>query len=271
MTPNHNQQQRAFTKMHGLGNDILVVDLLEQHRLLNTDTIRALSDRHTGIGFDQLITIEQKRGEGDFFCRIFNTDGSIAEQCGNGLRCIARYLHDTNRLKTNRVMLETIAGVFPIQIKDNTHIAVSMSAPTIIDAALTLPLSDGQTIEMIALSVGNPHIITKVASIADVPLKRLGAALATHPHFPEGTNVGFMQVNNAHHVTLRTYERGVGLTLACGSNACAAVVAGIVKQWLSSPVTVQFERGDLHIAWDQHENLIMEGPADYCFSGKITL
>lgn len=260
----------SFTKMHGLGNDILVVDRLETKIALNTTILRALSDRHTGIGFDQLITIEPSNTSADVFCRIFNADGSEAQQCGNGLRCIARYLHDRKLVLSNTLSIETIAGIFPIVIHDNGNISVSMNSPTILDTNLVLAVPNLGEFRMTSLSVGNPHVVTRVDSIADTPIATIGSLLSTHTQFPEGTNVGFMQVNDQHQMTLRTFERGTGLTLACGSNACAAAVAGITQGWLISPVTVNFERGSLVISWNQRDELTMTGPAEYCFSGDVS-
>lgn len=254
--------------MHGLGNDIVIIDLTEQLIKLSPAIISQLADRHTGIGFDQLITIENNTQQANFFCRIYNADGTEAEQCGNGMRCVARYLHEQKRHSTDQLTIETIAGVCNIVINNYVDIAVSMNSPTILNQHLMLSTPLHGAFDVCSLSVGNPHIIIQIDNVADFPISVVGAQLSTDKHFTEGTNVGFMQIINQHEITLRTYERGAGLTLACGSNACAAAVTGITQGILTSPVTVNFERGPLTIEWDQQNKLIMRGAAENCFNGE---
>lgn len=261
-----------FSKMHGLGNDIMLVDCLKQPWSFTPHNIRMLADRHSGVGFDQLITIEPSKSvHADVFCRIFNPDGSEAQQCGNGLRCVARYLNENKLINNGRLIIETIAGTFPVVIYDNQNIAITMNSPTILSEHLVLALPDGAEVELTYLMLGNPHAIIRVDNISALPIASMGAALSTHHHFEQGANIGFMQVDGAQQITLRTYERGAGLTLACGSNASAAVVAGISKGWLKSPVTVQFARGQLSVSWDGKDKVIMQGPAEWCYCGEATL
>ena len=256
--------------MHGLGNDIMIVDCLTNRWNVTKDHILALADRHTGIGFDQLITIEPNKTSADVFCRIFNPDGSEAQQCGNGLRCIARYLSDKKIISSQSLTIETIAGIFPLIIHDENNIAMTMNSPTMLAKELMLTVAN-MTAKVVYLMLGNPHAIMRVDDVFALPIESIGKALSTHPHFTEGANIGFMQIDSPQQITLRTYERGAGLTLACGSNASAAVVAGISQGWLKSPVTVQFARGNLIISWDGKDKVIMQGPASWCYHGEAIL
>jgi len=270
MTTHKKHKPFNFTKMHGLGNDIVIIDARSQPIVLDADHIRQLSNRHTGIGFDQLMIIEPSRTmSADVFCRIYNSDGSIAEQCGNGLRCVARFIHAQQN--TKQLSIETLAGIFPILIQDDHNIAVTMNVSQINYQHLSLTLPKYDAIDLMTLSLGNPHAITQVADVTSYPIASIGSIIATHPEFPHGTNVGFMQLVDPQHIILRTYERGVGLTLACGSNACAAVVAGIINKQLHSPVTVEFELGKLHISWDQNDTMIMQGPATFVYDGEFVI
>jgi len=265
------QKKIHFTKMHGLGNDFVVINATHQAFDLTSLSIVGLADRHTGIGFDQLLII-QPSDRANYFCRIFNADGSEAEQCGNGLRCVARFLHETG-FSSSSLQLETKAGIFPIAIKDYDHIRVTMGVPHIQNNLVELPIKNTtQPLHASVLSLGNPHAIIKVESVDTVRTDQLGAEISTHVFFPQGANVGFMQIVNQNHIRLRTFERGVGETLACGSNACAAICAGIVNGWLGDQVKVEFRHGDLWIEWDREKQLIhMTGPAAYVFSGEFLL
>lgn len=260
-----------FTKMHGLGNDFVVINAIKQNIILSQLSIPLLGDRHQGIGFDQLLLIEPSR-KANIFCRIFNADGSEAEQCGNGLRCIARFLHE-NKLCSHTLTIETKAGTFPITIHDYDHIKVSIPAPHFLDHALALNIKQSpHKIICDSLSLGNPHAILKITSLDHTDVTSLGVEISTHSHFPHGANVGFLQINDASHITLRTFERGTGETHACGSNACAAVFAGIKNGWLKSPVTVEFRYGCLTIEYDEKEKLMhMIGPATHVFEGEVGL
>ena len=261
--------------MHALGNDFMVINTLNQRVSLARLQITTLADRHFGIGFDQLLLIEPAY-EAHFFCRIFNADGSEAEQCGNGLRCIARFIHEEHLTSPKIFTLATLAGVFSIHIKDYEAIQVTLTLPQIKTDCLSLNIqkSSGNTtpITVYSLSLGNPHAIVKVDNIQDQTLNGLGALIATHAVFANGTNVGFCEVIDQHHIKLRTYERGVGETYACGSNACAAVITGIVNGWLSHTVQVEFAHGALTVTWSaQDQPLIMTGPATRVFDGEMII
>jgi diaminopimelate epimerase len=235
---------------------------------LSATEVVQLANRHIGIGFDQLLIIESAKNA-DFFCKIYNSDGSEAEQCGNGLRCVARFIHEEKLHADKSFRVETKAGIYPIEIKDYDHIRVSMGAPQIKKLLTDLTLTDHlNQIPVSILSLGNPHAITKVDSINLVPLALIAPQIAAHDSFPDGVNVGFMQVINKNHIRLRTFERGAGETFACGSNACAAAVAGIANDWVQTPVQVEFKYGSLWIDWNSDENIIqMTGPATKVFKG----
>ncbi len=272
-----------FSKMHGLGNDVVVINALSEPCELSKARIVALSDRHTGIGFDQLIVIKTS-AQADFACRIFNADGSEAEQCGNGLRCVGRFLKENGLTDKATFSIETLAGVFEVVTHSTDSIQVAMGAPSFLPEripfltakqqrsySLTIP-SLQQPVELTVLSMGNPHAILRVAAIADCPVMEWGAAIASHAAFPQSTNVGFMEIVARDQIRLRTFERGVGETFACGSNACAAVVAGIYHGWLDQAVTVKLAQGDLAITWQGEASpVFMTGPAARSYEGFIPL
>jgi len=259
--------------MHGLGNDVVIINAMNQPFDLSQSMISRLANRHIGIGFDQLLTIEPSQSA-DFFCRIYNADGSEALQCGNGLRCVARFIQEEGLHTESTFRLETKAGMYPLDIKDYDRIRISMGAPQIRDNLVELRISDDSNLIPISiLSVGNPHAIVKVTSIDDSILTdKLGPQLSTHSYFPGGVNIGFMQIINHHRIRLRTFERGVGETYACGSNACAAAVVGITNGWLHHYVSVEFHYGSLLIEWDgKDQPIYMTGPASRVYTGKIEL
>ncbi len=258
-----------FHKMHGLGNDFIVIDAIHQTINLDTLPVQLMADRHLGIGCDQLLIIESGKNA-DFFCRIVNSDGSQAEQCGNGLRCVARFIHENGLYTRPEFKLETVAGIFPVHIQDYDHVRITMSSAAIDASNLEVHLPTRQiSVSGSALSMGNPHFIIKVDDVENVNISDLGADISTHDIFPQGTNVGFMQVVNAEHIRLRTYERGAGNTLACGSNACAAVASGILEGHLNQRVAVEFEHGKVFIEWEGNDKPVhMTGPAAYVFSGE---
>lgn len=257
--------------MHGLGNDFVVVNSLQESLDLKQLDFSRLANRHIGIGFDQLLVIEPSRNA-DFFCRIYNADGSEAEQCGNGLRCIARYIHEEKINTNNTFSIETRAGVFPMEIRDYDHISAYMGSPQIQRNLVDLDLPDSGILPISILSLGNPHAVTKVESIDSAFIVSLAPKISAHSFFPEGVNVGFMQIVNKNHIRLRTFERGVGETFACGSNACAAAVAGMVNGWLQSQVQVDFIYGSLEISWEGEDKPIrMTGPAARVYSGVVVL
>lgn len=261
-----------FSKMHGLGNDFMVIDATKNAFHSASFPIFKLADRHTGVGFDQLLVIE-KHASADFLCRIFNADGSEAEQCGNGLRCVARYVHEHQLITKNEFTIATKAGIFPVKITDYDHITVSLGTPnaTISIADLAL-ISSNSTQTIQAISLGNPHGLIVVDDVKTAPIAAIGSELSAHEFFPEGANIGFMQIINSHHIKLRTFERGVGETLACGSNACAAAVAGILNGSLTHSVTVEFQCGSLLIEWaGEGHPIFMTGPANLVYVGELNL
>lgn len=258
-----------FTKMHGLGNDFVVINALTTPVDLHTLPLAQLSDRHLGIGFDQLLIIEPGKGGADFYCRILNADGSEAEQCGNGLRCVARFIHE-NKLHTQSTFtIATKAGNFPITIADYNQICVTLPTPVIEQALVNINI-DNINLPISVLSTGNPHAILKVNSFDSLNPTELAPKITMQSYFPNGANVGFMQILNQDHIRLRTIERGVGETHACGSNACAAVFAGQINGWLSNQVIVEFRYGKLVIAClDKKSPINMTGPATKVFEGSI--
>jgi diaminopimelate epimerase len=275
-------QQINFTKMHGLGNDFVVIDNIHQNVCLSDDLIKKFSDRHCGIGFDQLLLIEKSQHT-DLACRIFNANGSEAQQCGNGMRCIGRFAYEKHLISTKSFCIETKAGIIAITIHDYDHIEVTMGLP-IFDpekipfltqtqqSLYPIPIDSIHTMKMAVLSMGNPHAIFFVASVKDCPIHHLGPALTQHPVFPQGVNTGFVEIIDRKHIRLRTYERGVGETLACGSNACAAVVAGIINGYLDNSVNVELQLGQLTIEWKGNSHPVtMSGPASDVFDGVINL
>lgn len=258
-----------FTKMHGLGNDFMVINALQQPMEYQHFPITTFADRHIGIGFDQLLVIEPS-DSADFFCRIFNSDGSEAEQCGNGLRCIARYVHENGLIHQNTFQIATVAGKFSVTLQDYDKISIKMGSPTITHALATLMLADYPPVTATILSVGNPHTVLKVDDIDSNYPSLVAPSIQQHEMFEHGTNVGFMKIVNSHHIQLRTFERGAGETNACGSNACAAVVAGIENGWLTSPVKVEYRHGSLTVEWDKTAGPVtMTGPAAMVYSGVM--
>jgi len=256
-----------FTKMHGLGNDFIIINCLNQTIKVETFPFTEYANRNIGIGFDQLLLIEPSKNA-DFFCRIFNADGSEAQQCGNGLRCVARYLHESGLTSKNTFSLETKAGIFPVQIHDYDHIQIQLNIPTVQEPLLKLD-KDLSDFAISIISVGNPHAILKVKDIQSIDADILARKIAALSYFPDGVNVGFMQVKSPDHICLRTIERGTGETLACGSNACAAVVSGIINNWLDKKTTVELTHGNLTVEWQsEQEPVIMTGPAVKVFEGK---
>ncbi|MXS79674.1 diaminopimelate epimerase [Nitrosomonas eutropha] len=274
-----------FTKMHGLGNDFIVINAISQPAsltFLDPATIRRLADRHFGIGFDQLLVVEQAREGGDFRYRIFNADGGEVEQCGNGARCFARFVRDYNLTDKNTIRVETARGIITPTIENNGEISVNMGVPQFEPAEIPFqaaqrmpvyPLQIGdKTIEISAVSIGNPHAVQIVPDIDLAPVTTEGPKIEAHPLFPERVNAGFMQIIDRAHIRLRVFERGTGETLACGTGACAAVVCGILRGLLDTTVQVAMHGGNLQIRWDGKDKPIwMTGPAITVFEGTIDL
>jgi len=272
-----------FTKMHGLGNDFIVIDAINQQVDLNTEQIQFLADRQFGIGCDQLLLVEKaSSAEIDFRYRIFNADGSEVEQCGNGVRCFARFVRDKAMTDKDRIAVETASGVIYPSLLANLEVKVDMGLPrfepsniplNIEKQALTysLALTNNESVEIGALSMGNPHSIMLVENANLAEVERLGPMIESHAQFPERVNAGFMQVLSPEKIILRVYERGVGETKACGTGACAAVVSGIQRGLLAREVKVKLPGGELLIAWpDEQSSVWMTGPATHVFDGEIS-
>ena len=272
-----------FTKMHGAGNDFVVLDGVRQKIGLSPEQLRLLADRHFGVGCDQVLLVEKaQRREADFRYRIFNADGGEVEQCGNGARCFVRFVHDQELTEKREIVVETQCGLISPRLEEDGRVTVDMGAP-VFDAAL-IPFDGGSgavsepldvsanVLEISALSMGNPHAVQVVADIERVPVAELGPLIEHHPRFPNRVNAGFMQVMDRTHIRLRVYERGSGETLSCGTGACAAVVTGIRRGLLDSPVSVATRGGQLTIAWGgMGTSVLMTGPAISVFEGEISL
>ncbi len=273
----------AFTKMHGLGNDFVVIDAVRQHIELTEAQVRYLADRHFGVGCDQLLVVEAAQTPGvDFRYRIFNADGGEVEQCGNGARCFARFVFDQGLTDKREIRVETKKGIITPRLEADGNVTVDMGVPVLKPAdvpfvsesdAYVQPLDvAGNVIAITAVSMGNPHAVQVVADVDTAPVAEQGPLIEHHPRFPARVNAGFLQVVDEHHVRLRVFERGAGETLACGTGACAAVVAGILRELVVSPVTVETRGGELTIAWNGVGTpVMMTGPAVSVFSAEITL
>jgi diaminopimelate epimerase len=271
-----------FTKMHGLGNDFVVIDAVNQSVALNRKQLRLLADRHFGVGCDQVLLIETAKGGADFRYRIFNGDGGEVEQCGNGARCFVRYVHDHGMSAKREIRVETLGGIIIPKLESNGEVTVNMGPPKFEPYEIpfiaekrttTYPLDiNGKQVEISALSMGNPHAVQLVPDIDQAPVVTEGALIEGHVRFPQRVNAGYFQVIDRHHIRLRVYERGAGETLSCGTGACAAVVAGIQRGLLESPVTVRFRNGDLDVSWEgKNRPVWMTGPAVAVFEGEIEL
>jgi len=304
-----------FTKMHGAGNDFVVLDGVRQKIELSPEQLRLLADRHFGVGCDQILLVERaRRADADFRYRIFNADGGEVEQCGNGARCFVRFVYDQKLTHKREIVVETMGGLIRPRLEDDGRVTVDMGAP-IFDAALIpfdgdsgavcvplevvamtrcceasgagmaashpLPQSAGssnvsrdvgETLEISVLSMGNPHAVQVVEDVERAPVEKLGPLIEHHPRFPKRVNAGFMQIMDRRHIRLRVYERGAGETLSCGTGACAAVVAGIRRSLLDSPVSVATRGGLLTIAWGgEGAPVLLTGPAITVFEGEINL
>ena len=272
-----------FTKMHGLGNDFMVLDLISQHAHIQPKHAKAWGDRHTGVGFDQLLLVEAPTNpDVDFRYRIFNSDGSEVEQCGNGARCFARFVVDKRLTVKKQIRVETKGGIIELNLRPDGQVTVDMGAPRLLpeqipfqaDAeALSYTVEvDGQRHELAAVSMGNPHAVLRVDNVDSAPVHSLGPKLEHHPRFPKRVNVGFLQVINRQQARLRVWERGAGETQACGSGACAAAVAAIRQGWMDSPLQLELPGGSLSIEWaGPGQPVMMTGPAVRVYEGQIRL
>jgi diaminopimelate epimerase len=272
-----------FTKMHGLGNDFIVLDMPEGANFPTPERWRALADRHRGIGFDQaLVLLPPRRSDTDVFYRVINADGSEVEQCGNGARCVAALLHRRGRGSTDTLSMDSLGGVLHARFLDDGRVSVNMGVPNFDpkslpflapEAALTYAAAAaGQDIEFGAVSIGNPHAVLRVEAIESAPVESIGRALQNSPLFPRQVNVGFMQIVDTGQIRLRVYERGVGETLACGTGACAAAVLGRNQGLLKDSVDVRVAGGVLSVHWDgAGQPVWLTGPAQQSFEGRVEI
>jgi diaminopimelate epimerase len=290
-----------FTKMHGVGNDFVVLDGISQRIELTGPELRRLADRHFGVGADQILVVERpRRPEVDFGYRIFNADGGEVEQCGNGARCFVRFVRDRGLTTKREIRVETRSGVITPRLEEDGQVRVDMGPPAFeparipFDATGLAPLRElpassplaagsraidvwpldvyGRTAHIVVVSMGNPHAVQLVADLEAAPVATQGPLIESHPRFPQRVNAGYMQVLDRSRIGLRVYERGTGETLACGTGACAAVVAGIRLGLLDSPATVATRGGELTIRWNGADNPVyMTGPAETVFEGEIEI
>ncbi|HEY2397254.1 MAG TPA: diaminopimelate epimerase [Rudaea sp.] len=268
-----------FTKMHGAGNDFAIVDCRERPLALGASQIARFGDRHFGVGFDQLLTIERSSDASCAFAYgIYNQDGRSAKQCGNGVRCVAAWLHRDGAIGIGAARLSSPSGTISVEVLDAGLVRAGMGVPRFAphDVPLKLPAADpyalhlnNAEVEFGALSIGNPHAVIEVADVAMAPLPTLGAALSIDPHFPQGANVGFVQIIDRGHLRLRVWERGAGATLACGTGACAAVAVLRLRGKVDANVAVDLPGGTLQIDWlGEGRELTMTGPAEFVFEGE---
>ena len=275
--------QIQFSKMHGLGNDFVVIDNVTQNIFFSKDKIRQLADRNFGIGFDQMLMVEPPYDpEQDFHYRIFNADGSEVSQCGNGARCFARFVKMKGLTNRNKIVVSTKAGRMVLYLEKDGQVTVNMGKPKFEPSQVPIKAnkeegtylirSEDKTLFCGAVSMGNPHCVMEVENIETADVETLGPILERHERFPEGVNVGFMQILNPGHIKLRVFERGAGETLACGSGACAAVAIGQIQGKLGKEVKVELPGGKLRIRWQGKDNVLkMTGPAEHVFDGYINL
>ncbi|WP_194438054.1 diaminopimelate epimerase [Vibrio fluminensis] len=270
-----------FSKMHGLGNDFMVVDCITQNIFFSPELIRRMADRHTGVGFDQLLVVEAPYDpETDFHYRIFNADGSEVEQCGNGARCFARFVRMKGLTNKYTISVSTKKGKMLLNIEEDDQVTVNMGVPEFEPSKIPFKAkqmektyimrAEDKTLFCGAVSMGNPHVVTVVDDVKTADVETLGPMLESHERFPERVNAGFMQVVNRNEINLRVYERGTGETQACGSGACGAVAVGIVQGLLDENVKVRLPGGELKICWQgMGKPLYMTGPATHVFDGQI--
>ena len=271
----------AFTKMQGLGNDFVVLDGISRPLTMTPERVRRLADRRYGIGCDQVLLAEPAHGsEADFRYRIWNADGGEVEHCGNGVRCMARFLRDQGLSATDRMTLETMNGITRVELGEDDMVRVDMGAPVLTPSDIPFRVPERQTLypltlqeqrlQVAVVSMGNPHLVLRVDDVDAAPVASLGPLLEAHPDFPNRVNAGFLEVQDRDQARLRVYERGVGETLACGTGACAAVVAGVLNGWFDARVSVDLPGGRLVIHWaDEGEPVWMTGPAVPVFEGRL--
>ena len=272
-----------FSKMHGLGNDFVVIDAINQEIALSTEQIRFIADRNIGVGCDQLLLVEAAQSDAaDFRYRIFNADGGEVGQCGNGARCFARYVREHDLSQKSKIPIEVAGGIIQLTMEKNGQVTVDMGRPQFVPTDIPFVADaeaprymieiDDAVYEIGAVSMGNPHAVLQVASVDDAPVARLGPQIESHERFPERVNVGFMEVVDARHIRLRVFERGAGETLACGTGACAAVAVGRRWNLLDDEVLVDLPGGSLWVRWSGDDSSVrMTGPATHVYEGQIEL
>ena len=272
-----------FTKMHGLGNDFVVIDSVSQKISLSPAKARKLADRNFGVGCDQVLIVEPPQSPyADFRYRIYNADGDEVEHCGNGVRCFAIFVQQRSLCSKNKIVVETGNGLATLNVREDKQVIVDMGAPVLEPGRIpiaanerqetySLPLSDRE-LEINAISMGNPHAVCLVDNVDEFPVETVGPEVETHPFFPKKVNAGFLQIESRTKAKLRVFERGVGETLACGTGACAAMVAGCQRGLLDHKATFSLRGGDLELQWDgEGQPVIMTGPATSVFSGQIKI
>jgi diaminopimelate epimerase len=261
----------TFTKMHGAGNDFVVLDFTDKAFSLKEDQLKKIADRHLGVGCDQILVVEKPRAPGaDFRYRIFNADGGEVEQCGNGARCFVKFVHARGLTAKREIRVETLGGTIVPRLEDDGEVSVDMGPPRIEDPLVQNLDLQGQKIEATLLSMGNPHAVQLVTDVERAPVTTQGPLLEHHPRFPRRVNAGYMQVLDRHRIALRVWERGAGETLSCGTGACAAVVTGIQRKLVDSPARVQTRGGALTISWAGGDNAVwMKGPAQTVYEGAM--
>ena len=270
-----------FTKMHGIGNDFIIINQIDVDYHLSKKIIHQLANRRTGIGFDQMLIIEKSSLEhADFKYRIFNADGSEVAQCGNGARCFFRFIHYHGLSAKKNIVVETKAGILALFDKDNGMIGVDMGEPIFNHEKIPYQQNSQNDLNLLfnnqkyifdVISMGNPHAVIKVDDFANINITEISKNLQTSNAFPESVNVGFLKIKNKKEIRLKVYERGSGLTLACGSGACAAAVIAIQNDWVDNPVKVVMDGGELEIFWKNKRSVVMVGPAQIVYEGLIEL
>jgi diaminopimelate epimerase len=261
-----------FSKMEGAGNDFVVFDCSSSPFTLNAFQIRKLADRHFGVGADQVLVVEKATRPGlDFRYRIFNADGGEVEQCGNGARCFVKFVHARGLTRKKEIRVETLGGVIAPRLEDDGEVSVDMGRPTVENLKEELVI-EGLPVQLAVLSIGNPHAVQFVPDVERAPVTTQGPLIEHHARFQNRVNAGYLQVRDRQRARLRVWERGAGETLACGTGACAATVAGILRGLLDSPVAVETRGGTLTIAWAGGDNAVwMKGPARFVFDGEIDI
>jgi diaminopimelate epimerase len=270
-----------FTKMHGIGNDFIIINQIDVDYHLSKKIIHQLANRRTGIGFDQMLIIEKSSLEhADFKYRIFNADGSEVAQCGNGARCFFRFIHYHGLSAKKNIVVETKAGILALFDKDNGMIGVDMGEPIFNHEKIPYQQNSQNDLNLLfnnqkyifdVISMGNPHAVIKVDDFDSINITEISKNLQTSNAFPESVNVGFLKIKNKKEIRLKVYERGSGLTLACGSGACAAAVIAIQNDWVDNPVKVVMDGGELEIFWKNKQSVVMVGPAQIVYEGLIEL